>query len=157
MEDEQVRVRQLAITALAAMGDLDFVVPALSRPDDPGTRRATIAVLRETLDQSPAAAERLDERLAQIGGEEWAATVRALLVGFTPEQANDPQTYVRLVELLNHGDVGIHELALEQLQLLTGRDPLGYDPDSPEGAGLRAWQELIRGGDLNKIRIPQTP
>ena len=73
-----------------------------------------------------------------------------MLVGFTPEEASNPETYQRLVALLGpeQESVGLRELALDTLKRLTGRGDLGYDPDHPEGKGLTTWKELQRKGEL---------
>ena len=32
--------------------------------------------------------------------------------------------------------------------MLTGRASHGYDPDDPEGPGLKTWQDLLKAGRL---------
>ena len=58
-------------------------------------------------------------------------------------EAMDRATYAHLVALLKHQDVAVRQLALDNLVYLTKRDALGYDPDKPEGPGLKAWQTSL--------------
>ena len=63
----------------------------------------------------------------------------------------------RLVEYLGTAPSrGTRELVLDNLRSLTGRDSLEYDPDSPEGKGLKAWQDLLRKKELTKDVRPGT-
>ena len=85
-------------------------------------------------------------------GAAQAENVEKLLVGFSPKEAKDEATYEGLVQLLSGTDetlVGVRELALDNLQSLTGRDDLGYDPDKPEGKGLKAWKDLLHDHELH--------
>jgi hypothetical protein len=36
--------------------------------------------------------------------------------------------------------------------MLTGREALGYDPDAPEGPGLKAWKDLLKEDRLTPAR-----
>ena len=144
----QKDVRRLAIAALGALGDLSMIVPVLSKGQDPSSRRAAATVLREHLAHGPESAKRVQEQLINDLGEEVAATTYKLLVGYTPSEAKEPSTYSTLVKLLSSDDVGIRDLALDNLQSLTGRDTLDYDPDQPEGKGLKAWRDLLRDREL---------
>ncbi|HMB06614.1 MAG TPA: hypothetical protein VKP69_23110 [Isosphaeraceae bacterium] len=147
-EDPQIDVRRLAIQALRAVGDISYVVPLLSKRDDPVSRRAAIDVLRASLRQGPDALKDLRNQLLNDYGPDLAATVERLLIGYTPGKAREDATFHTLVQLLSSDDVGVRELALDNLQALTGRDPLDYDPDKPEGRGLLAWRDLLRDHEL---------
>jgi len=155
-EDEQKDVARKAIEALRAVGDISYIVPLLNKRGDaaaPTARRQAIAVLREFLAQDPQAAKTLREQLQRDLGDDLAATAEKLLIGYTPKEANDPTTYAKLVQILGSTDeaeVGLRELALDNLMRLTGRDDLEYDPEDPQpdSKGLRAWRELLRSGEL---------
>jgi hypothetical protein len=147
-EDPQIDVRRLAIQALRAVGDISYVVPLLSKRDDPVSRRTAIHVLRAFLTQGPDALNDLRNQLLNDYGPDLAATIEKLLIGYTPKEAREDATYSTLVQLLSSDDVGVRELALDNLQALTGRDPLDFDPDKPEGRGLRAWRDLLRDHEL---------
>jgi hypothetical protein len=149
IEDPQTDVRRLAIHALRAVGDISFVVPLLSKTDDPVVRKTTIGVLRAYLGQGTEAVTTLRNELLNNFGPELAEIVEKLLVGYTPREAHERATYDTLVKLLESDQVGIRELALDNLQSLTGRDSLDYDPDRPEGRGLQAWKDLARDRELH--------
>jgi hypothetical protein len=151
MDDEQKEVRKLAIRALRAVGDLSFLVPVLNMPDDPVSRREAIRVLRTSLAQGPDAAKALHDQLVRDLGEDQARTVEKLLAGFTDKEAGEEATFTTLVQQLKAAEVGVRQLALDNLQSLTGRDDLEYDPDKPEGRGFRAWNELLRSHDLRPV------
>jgi hypothetical protein len=147
-EDDQKDVRRLAISALRAVGDISFVVPLMSKVDDPSSRRAAINVLRTYLAQGPEAANDLHSQLIIAYGVDMADIVNRLLIGFTPKDAREEATYNNLVQELSSSDVGVRELALDNLQSLTGRDDLGFNPDKPEGKGLKAWKDLLHNHEL---------
>jgi hypothetical protein len=147
-EDDQKDVRRLAIAALRAVGDISYVVPLLSKPENPVSRREAIKVLRDYMAQSPDAEKDLRSQLVVFYGADLADTVEKLLIGFSPKDAREESTYNGLVQELSSTDVGVRELALDNLQSLTGRDDLGYDPDKPEGKGLKAWKDLLHNHEL---------
>lgn len=156
MDVDQNDVRRLAIFALRAVGDISYVVPLLNRKEDPVTRRAAIAVLRDFLAQAPDSAATLHTQILDYFGEDQAANVEKLIVGYTTKEAGDETTYSELIQLLSSPDVGIRELALDNLQGLTGRDDLKYSPEHPEGAGLRAWKDLLRDHELRPAGTPKS-
>ena len=150
LDDDQRDVRRLAISSLRAMGEVSLVVSTLNSKEDPVKRRAAIAVLRAYLAQDADAARELLTMLQSEFGDEQGAIAMKLLVGYTVKEAREEATYEQLVKLLSAADpsYGLRELALDDLQSLTGRDDLGYDPDRPEGKGLRAWKDLQRNHEL---------
>ena len=149
-EDEHVEIKQLSISALKALGDVSFLVPLLNREDDRITRLSALAAIRDYIGRGPDASKRALEQLVQEFGDETGSILGKMLVGFTPEEAANPETYQRLIALLppDQPSVGLRELALDSLKRLTGRGDLGYDPDHPEGKGLTTWKELQRKGEL---------
>ncbi|MFO0910250.1 MAG: hypothetical protein U0794_18220, partial [Isosphaeraceae bacterium] len=110
-----------------------------------------IQVLRSYLSESADAIQAVRDQLKRELGDELALTAEKLLVGYDDTEAKDEATYDQLVQLLGSTDdaeLGIRELALDNLRQLTGRDDHEYDPEKPEGAGLRAWRELLKNHDL---------
>ncbi|HEV3162728.1 MAG TPA: HEAT repeat domain-containing protein [Isosphaeraceae bacterium] len=155
MEDEQKDVRQMAITSLGALGEVGvgLVVSALATPNDAVKRRAAVRTLRVLIAQGGETGKMVHDELEQTLGKDEADQVSKLLAGFTPKEAREEVTYTKLVLLLSNPDPGIRELALDNLETLTGRDDLGYNADNPDGAGLKSWQELLRRRELR----PQAP
>jgi hypothetical protein len=160
-ENKQKDICRLAVSALRSVGDLSLIVPLLSRTGDPtasAARKSAIAVLRAYLAQGPEAAKSLHEQLQDDMGDEMAATAEKLLVGYSAKEAAEESTYAKLVQLLGStedGEVGIRELALDNLMTLTGRDDLGYDPEKPGDKGLKAWRDLLRAHELHPPTGPE--
>jgi hypothetical protein len=152
-EDETPTIKTLAIQALVALGDLSLVTPMLSRKDDPVARRSAADAIREYMGLSREAAGRARAQLVQEFGDRTAAVVEKLLVGYTPEEASNPEIFRRLVEMLSpeQESIAVRELALDSLRKMTGRDELGYNADKPEGKGLSAWRDLLIRGELKSI------
>jgi hypothetical protein len=98
-------------------------------------------------------AKAVKEQLFTTFGKEQAEIVEKLLAGYTPAEAREEATYTKLVQYLTASDLAVRELALDNLQQLTGRDDHGYTADTPEGDGLKKWQDLARKRELR----PQTP
>jgi hypothetical protein len=158
VDHEDPGVRADAITALAGIGsNLDLVVSSMSKKDDPASRRAAIAVLRDVARRDAKSAQELRAKLEDVGGsKQWADDAEAMLVGYSAKEAGDEATAIKLVGLLKHEDVGIRELAIETLQAISRRgDRLGYDPDKPnDPAGVKAWQDVVQRKEL---RVPAAP
>ena len=149
-EDQNADIKQLSILALKSMGDMSYLVPLLKRKDDPAVRKAALAAIRSYEALGPEAAGRVREQLVEEFGEETAAFAAKMLVGFSPQEAANPQLLAQLVGLLSPEEesVGVRELAIDTLKRLTGHEDQGYDPDHPEGKGLAAWKDLERQGKL---------
>jgi hypothetical protein len=156
-EDESADVKRLAILALKSLGDLSFLMPILSRKDDPIARRSAIAAIRAEIGLGSAAAARVKEQLVQEFGDDKAPMVDKMLIGFSPDEASRPQLFELLVATLgpDQEPVGVRELAIDNLKRLTGRDDLGYDADHPAEKGLNAWKDLQRQGKL-RLATPRT-
>lgn len=153
-ETDQKDVVRLAVSALKAVGDVSLVVPLLRASGGASARvkrRAAIAALRSFLDESPDSAKTLQVELMRDLGEVDAVAAVKLIVGYTAREAEQESTYAALVELLGRTEgsgLALRALALDELCRLTGRDDLEYDPEDPEGPGLKAWRDHLRDHDL---------
>ena len=159
MDDPQKDVKRMAVLALGAIGSMDQVVEVVSRKEEASVHRAGIDVLRSGLAQGGESAKAVREALARQYDKPWAEITERLLIGHRPEDVKDEPTMAKLVEYLATAPGrGTRELALDNLRRLTGRgDGLEYDPDHPEGKGLRAWQDLVRKKEINKEARPPAP
>src|SRR5262249_6228183 len=154
--DDKAENKQLAVAALAALGDLSLLMPTLSRPNDPVARRATLAAIRGYMMQGPEASGRVRAELDDQFGENLGGLAQHMLIGYTPQEGTKPGLLTRLAGLLSpeQESIGLRELALDTLKRLTGRDDLGYDPDKPAGKGLDAWNDLVRRNELRPAATP---
>ena len=159
MDDPQKDVKRMAVYALGSIGSMEQVVEVVSRKEDPAVHRAGIDVLRSGLALGGEKAKSIRDALVRQYDQPWAEIVEKLLVGFRPEEAKDEATLVKLVEYLGPATPrGARQLAIDNLRLLTGRgDNLEYDPDSPEGKGLKAWQDLVGKKPPGKEARPAGP
>jgi hypothetical protein len=148
LEDEQAGVRRFAIWGLGTVGALEMIVPNLSTPGKPDSRRAAINVLRAYEARGAEATKELVALLKKDGGDEWAENVQKLLEGFSPKEATEEATYQKLVKFLKVNDLSLRELAIENLESLTGRDSMEYDADQPEGKGVQAWEVLLKRKEI---------
>jgi hypothetical protein len=149
-EDQNADIKQLAILAIKSMGDMTYLMPLLSRKNDPAVRLAALAAIRSFTALGPEAAGQVRDKLVQEFGEDTASVAGKMLVGFSSQEAANPQLFGQLIALLSpeEGSLGVRELAIDTLKRLTGHDDKGYDPDHPEGKGLAAWRDLDRQGKL---------
>ncbi len=152
-DTEQKDICRLAVSSLRAVGDISMIVPVLNTKSGASAstaRKAAITVLRAYLAEGPDAVKTLREQLSRDFGPSLAEKAEKLLVGYTPKEASEELTYADLVGILGQLDVevGIRELALDNLMRITGRDSLEYDPEKPDGNGLKAWRGLLRDNEL---------
>jgi hypothetical protein len=157
VEDSNADTKQLAVAALKSMGEMSYLMPLLSRKDDVAVRRGALAAVRSYTALGPEASGKVREQLVEEFGEDTATMAGQMIVGFSPQEAANPQLFTQLVGMLapTEQSVGVRELALDTLMRLTGRsDVLGYDPDHPE-KGHSAWAELERQGKLRPATPPR--
>jgi hypothetical protein len=155
-EDSNVDTKQLAIAALKSMGEMSYLIPLLSRKGDSAVRRGALMAIRSYTALGPEASGKVREQLVEEFGEENASMAGKMIVGFSQQETN-PQLFNQLVSLLSPTEesVGIRELALDTLKMLTGLPDQGYDPDHPEGKGHAAWADLERDGKLRPAAPPR--
>jgi hypothetical protein len=143
MDDPVKDVKRMAVLALGSIGAMEQVVEVVSRKEDPTVHRAGVEVLRMGLAQGGETAKAVREALVRQYDQKWAEITEKLIIGFSPEEAKMDLTFVKLVESLTAPSRGTRQLALDHLTDLMKRDSMEYDPDNPEGRGLKAWQDLV--------------
>jgi len=152
MDDPQKDVKRMAVYALGSIGSMEQVVEVASRKEDPAVHRACLDVLKTGLAMGGDTAKAVHDAIVRQYEQPWADITQQLIIGYRPEDAKDDAILIKLVEYLSAAPTrGTRQLALDNLRALTGRgDTLEYDPDAPEGKGLKAWQDLIRKKDTGK-------
>jgi hypothetical protein len=154
MDDPQKDVKRMAVYALGSIGAMEMVATVLDRKEDPAIHRAVVEVIRTGLAQGGDSAKAVRVALDRQYDQPWAGITELLIVGNRSEDARDEAKLAKLVEHLTAPNRGTRELALDNLRALTGRDNLEYDPDAPEGKGLKAWQDLVRKKEAGKEARP---
>ncbi len=152
------KLRPIAIDALARVGQLELVIGALNKQGDHGARMAAIDVLRRYALLGPDSLANLRTKLVEFEQADWASMVESLLHGLPRGAVEDRAVMERLYSLLSHKDPGVRELALANLKRLTNHlDDLGYNADEPEGAGLKAWKDLLERLEFKEQQRPAPP
>ena len=148
-------IRRLALQGLGSIHHLSLLVNALSAEGQPEIRRAAIEAVRVYLARGGATEKTIfDELKRQADTENWAILAMSLLKGVDPNDASNPKIHAELLNNLDSRDTAIRELALDNLREVTQRaDDLGYDPDHPDQAGIRAWRAALLP-DANSARRP---
>ena len=69
--------------------------------------------------------------------------IQKLLLGYSEAEAKADSTYTQLVADLKDPQLAVRQLAVDNLISLTGRDDMEFDPDKPDAAGLKSWQDWL--------------
>ncbi|MEW4568077.1 HEAT repeat domain-containing protein [Tautonia sp. JC769] len=158
IEDPDPTVRSLSVAALGAMAGsdaeaLEQVMPLLNRPGDPAVRGTAIGIVMRRMARGSEPAEEVRELLERfVAPPEAAEAFDRLLLGIPEDRVGEEEVYAELVADLASPNPGVRQLALDTLMMLTGREALGYDPDAPDGPGLKAWQDLLKEDRLTPAR-----
>jgi hypothetical protein len=147
-------MRQLAVTSLGAVDDLDDLWKALDSDKNRTQRLVAIETLRHWIGRragQDAELARLIIRSAKYTPEH-AGTVLQLLHSYGQKGIEDPLTYEVLIADLDHDRLPIRELAAWHLyRLAPAGDAIAYDPSSPaekRAEAVKKWKQLIPRGQL---------
>jgi hypothetical protein len=147
-QDRRQEVRTLATGTLGAMGNYSALFEALTY-SDAEVRREAVVWLRRWLARS-------GEHVAAVRGEidrfrpgQGGKNLDRLLWGYTDRDLQDGGAE-ELINSLENDDLPIRELALFNLEEITGRT-LNFQPDSPplqRDRSVRQWRQLLEDGKL---------
>lgn len=124
------RTAELAIRCLALISDIPTLVSALRLAEHEEARIAAIEGIRNWLPRSASHDAELQEELRRTFPPDDAKLVHRLLWGYRPEDLAEESTSMHLIDLLEHDDIAIRELAFYYVQGLTNRR-LEYRPNLP--------------------------
>jgi hypothetical protein len=153
MKDPRPKIAELAVRCLGTTESADELVAALARSEHPEARAAAAMGLRVWLIQDPARAELLQEQLRRHYPGDESHPIYRMLLGYSRQDATDPINSRMLVDWLRSSYVEVRELAIEQLERLTGRryDYRPLSSASLREAGVQRWLgHLDREGALIK-------
>jgi hypothetical protein len=143
MDDSQKDVRQVAIATLGVLGEWSLMVPALDKANDPLARTTAIEVLRRRIQDGGPGVEALQAEILKVFGDEVGEVVQKLLLGFSEAESKAESTYTQLVADLKAPELAVRQLAVDNLIRLADRDDMEFDPDKPDAAGLKNWQDWV--------------
>ena len=155
VSDRREHISALATYTLGLVDDIPMLVKALQSEHEK-TRQAAIWNLRGWLPSDPNNTAVLEMEVARLFPDEDVSDVVDLLWGYPDSAAKDPMISRKLVELMDHKELAIRELAFFHTSHLVPRTAShGYRPalaQSPRNAALMNWRTLLdrNGGQLQK-------
>ncbi|MBI1348301.1 hypothetical protein GC163_18660 [bacterium] len=152
-KDPRPKIAELATRCLATTGSYSALVAALVRSEHPEARAAAAQGLRGWLVGGPERVVLLEQELGLHYPDEESVAVFQLLIGYSEKDARDEQISLQLVDRLRSNFVEVRELAIEQLEFLTGRrnDYRATGAPSQREPAIQRWLSHIeREGALVK-------
>jgi hypothetical protein len=153
VRDKQPRMAELAVRSLALTESYPALVNALARSDHAEARSAAATGLRDWLIQSANRQPLLRQELSGHFSGDDAVPAFRLLVGITPQEAQDRLVSLQVVDWLRSNSPAVRELAIGQLERLANRRydyrPLGT-PSQREPAIQRWVSHIDREGAIVK-------
>jgi hypothetical protein len=146
-QDRRREIRTLAVDCLGAMARFGPLGEALTN-DDAAVRRRGVVWLRRWLGHGRQHAAAVREALMALrptSGEQ----IYRLLWGYTERDLQDGGAE-ELVKFLEHDDLSVREVALYNLEEVTGRT-FNYQADAPPAQrdrSVRQWRDLLNEGRL---------
>lgn len=140
-------MRRLAIEGMATVGDLAGLVNGLVQPGGGDVREASIAALRNMMWNEPEQIPRVRAELAGVLNASNVALAMRYLLGFSDKAQADRETYVELVDNLESENQAIRQLAIYNLNELTGAKSFNFAADGTPSmrrnavASWRRWLE----------------
>ena len=151
--DRRESISTLATYTLGLVDDVPMLVKALQSEHEK-TRQAAIWNLRSWLPTNPDNTATLEMEVERFFIHEDVSDVVDLLWGYPDSAAQDQTASRKLVQLMDHKELAIRELAFFQVSRLVSRTNAGgYRPDLSEShrnAALMPWRNLLEknGGKL---------
>jgi hypothetical protein len=147
---------EAAVKCLALIQDHAALVEALARGTEHESRVQAVRGLQLWLGESVENSKPLRTDLATVyTGPDIDAVVQ-LLWGYDESDARNPVTSKKLVAWLDHGEIGIRELAFWHVKRLTGRD-YDYLPHRPALQRQAAVVHWLSHVEKTGALLPPTP
>jgi hypothetical protein len=152
--DDRIEQR-IALITLGATDDLEPLGRSLASARTPEQWDFGITIVRHWLGRCPGHDQKLYAMLtspAQGYSPAHARTMIQLLLGFSPDDLRQPETFEVLIEYLKHEQRAVRNLAAWHLVRLAPQGKsIGFKPNgTPEefDAAYQAWKKLIPSGTL---------
>lgn len=159
-KDKVALLAKLAATALGLVGDHASLVQILQKTDHAEVRREAIEGLRIWLAEAPENGRILRDDLEGHFSPEEAKVLYELLWGYDLSAGTDPKISATLVELLDHPNDSIRELAFLHVKRLTNGRQNDYRPNSPPAvreAAVKNWKRYLEKNHGTLAVIPPVP
>lgn len=152
LNDESASARRMAVYGLGAIDDLPRLIDVLASNKHADTRDVSVIALRHWIGRGEGQDIKLYDALVKKGySEKDANAVMQLLHSFSEEQRARPATYETLIELLNHENPAVRQLAGWHLARLVPTANIEFSSLGSEADRKKAideWKKLIPAGKL---------
>jgi hypothetical protein len=146
--------RKSAVVAVGAIDDLPRLMGALENKDHADTRDMAVLTMRAWLGRGPGQTVKLFDHLTKV--EKYSAaqakSLLYLLNGVEPEKRGQAQTFVVLIQSLNHSKISLRELARWHLaRLVPESKSIAYDAAARAAARQEAiaqFRRLVPEGEV---------
>jgi hypothetical protein len=152
--------REEGMFFLAALGEESFLVNYLDDQHHARLRRAAAHALRCWLSRGGSRASELVALLkVKVNSSQEATLIMDLLHPFAKEDVQRPETYQKLIGLLDDSSLAVRELACWQLEELAPEESAKLAFNPAEGSEQRrqvvaSWQKLLPPGSLPHRPMP---
>jgi len=153
-------VRILASASSVYVGEFEPLVKAINDSDQNRAWEAHIDDLRRALASSPDVAARVKQAFVNIRGEEAAADLMKMLVGFSRAEIGETREAIqngelpRLLKWLDSDSLDYRLLAIRNLREITGKSK-GYRPDDSSKRRKIALRKIWDQFESNEL-VPQS-
>jgi hypothetical protein len=145
----KVEVRELAMRSSCYLGDFEAVVRALGEKDvKPNSRKSCVEELRAAVARSPESASTVLATLERERAAD-AGLIYRMLWSYSAEDLKNGADQ-ELVEALSHPSLDVRELAIWNLQAITGAS-LGYKADDTAAKrkqSTNSWRDRLRKNSI---------
>ncbi|MCR9201903.1 MAG: hypothetical protein NXI04_24930 [Planctomycetaceae bacterium] len=156
LDSRNPMMAEYAVSIPALIRELDSLCEILLNSDQSGVRLAAIDGLQYAMTTSPGAMDEVSKVLrTRLTADETSEAVR-LLMGISPVEAEDRFVSEWLVSMLENSRASMRELAIVNLERLTGtREGFQTDDEATRrGSSVRRWRRRLSRNDGRLLTPP---
>lgn len=156
LESRNPLIAENAVQLPVVTRQLDDLCSILLETDQSKVRRGAIMGLQTIMRTSPQGRQKINDSLRTRLPEMDTESAMRLLAGISPVEAEDQYISNWLVGMLESNRVAIRELAIFNLERLTGTDESFQADDEPSrrGSAIRRWKKRLSRND-DRLLDPQ--